>query len=88
MLRHIGAATTTANIKSTGPKWGCVALNAPGGSWFHRHNAKNDKLESAIAQGNACGLPKLVIRHARHAERLRPGSGHDAVDVDLDAVEP
>jgi hypothetical protein len=88
MLRQIGAATTTANKKSTGQKWGCVVQNAPRGSWFHRHNAKNDKLESTIAQGNACGLPKLVIRHARHAERLRPGTGHDAVAVDLDAVEP
>jgi hypothetical protein len=42
-------------MRSTGPKWGCAVLNAPRGSWFHPHNAKNDKIKSAIAQVNACG---------------------------------
>jgi hypothetical protein len=31
------------------------------------------------------GMPKLWRTFAR---LLRPGSGHDAVEVDLDAVEP
>jgi hypothetical protein len=87
MLRQIGAAMTTANMKSTGPKRGCAVLNAPRGSWFHRHKAKNDKLESAIAQVNARGGRSLsFVMHGML--NGCPGSGHDAVDVDLDAVEP
>src|SRR5262245_45118332 len=63
MLRQIGAATTDGKYEIHRSEIGCIAPNAPRGSWFHRHTAKNDKLESAIAErgmpagAEACDSP-------------------------------
>jgi len=66
----------------------CSAKRAKGQLVPSPHCEKQQIRKRKRSKVNACGWPKLAIRHARHAERLRLGSGHDAVDVDLDAVEP